>query len=246
MAAKFSNRFAAAGIIALWLSHDVAQAQQTVVVTNFSAPEFYPPPHQSQLKSLLQGAEGRTQPAGRVLIEKAKLQTYKQDGSRELVITAPQCLYDSAERTASSAGAIRGESADGRFVTEGEGFLWGQTNSSLFISNKVHTLVQGELMARPLGSPAESQGTQPIDIFADRFSYQSENGLGIYRDHVRVTGTNMNLTSGVMTVLVPMKERELKTIDAEQDVTIDYRGVTAHGDKAIYSAATSERAEARS
>jgi lipopolysaccharide transport protein LptA len=238
MAAKFSNRFAAAGIIALWLSHDVAQAQQTVVVTNFSAPEFYPPPHQSQLKSLLQGAEGRTQPAGRVLIEKAKLQTYKQDGSRELVITAPQCLYDSAERTASSAGAIRGESADGRFVTEGEGFLWGQTNSSLFISNKVHTLVQGELMARPLGSPAESQGTQPIDIFADRFSYQSENGLGIYRDHVRVTGTNMNLTSGVMTVLVPMKERELKTIDAEQDVTIDYRGVTAHGDKAIYSAAT--------
>jgi lipopolysaccharide export system protein LptA len=242
MVAKSLNCFAMAGAIALLPICLVAQPQQTLIVTNFSAPQFYPPPNQAQLKSLLQGSEGRTLPAGKMLVEKAKLQTFKENGEHELLILAPQCVYDSGQRTASSAGPIRGESADGRFLTEGEGFLWrqtGQTNSSLFISNKVHTFVQGELMATPppIGQTPAQKG-EPIDIFADRFSYESETGQGIYRDHVRVTGTNLNLTSGVMTVLVPMKERELKTIDAEQDVTISYKGVSAHGDKAVYSAVT--------
>src|SRR5258706_5178584 len=245
MAAKALNRFAIAGAIALLPIVTLAQPQETLIVTNFNAPEFYPPAHQAQMKSLLQGSEGRTLPAGKMLVEKAKLQTFKENGEHELLILAPQCLYDSGQRTASSAGPIRAESADGRFLIEGLGFLWRQTdsirqtNSSLFISNKVHTCVQGELMATPppLGQTPAQKG-EPIDIFADRFSYESETGQGIYRDHVRVTGTNVNLTSGVMTVLVPMKERELKTIDAEQDVTISYQGVSAHGDKAIYSAAT--------
>lgn len=215
------------------------QPQQTLIVTNFSAPEFYPPPHQTQLKSLLQGSSGRTQPGGKVLVDKAKLQTFKENGDHELVVLAPECVYDSAQRNASSAGPIRGESADGRFLIEGEGFLWRQTNSSLFISNKVHTFVQGELIDSPAPSAqATTPRAEPIDIFADRFSYESETGKGIYRDHVRVIGTNVNLTSGLMTVLVPMKERELKTIDAREDVTISYQGVSAHGDNAVYSAAT--------
>src|SRR3989442_777248 len=113
--------------------------QPPVKVKNFNASESYDPPHQAQMKFLLQGAEAEPLTAGRYLVKELKLQTFLQDGKRELLVEAPQCVYDAQAHSASSPGRLRVQSGDGKLSIEGEGFLWRQTNSSLFISNQVHT-----------------------------------------------------------------------------------------------------------
>src|SRR5207244_10905831 len=97
--------------------------------------------------------------------------------------------------SASSSGRLRVQAADGKFSIEGEGFLWQQTNSSLFISNRVHTTIDPDLL-RPQRSntsaKAFSSEAQGIEIYADQFEYSTEGGLAVYRGHVRVVGTSMN------------------------------------------------------
>ena len=60
---------------------------------------------------------------------------------RELVARAPQCTYAPLDQVASSAGHLNLDSGDGRYHLEGDGFqfVFESTNSSLIISNNVHT-----------------------------------------------------------------------------------------------------------
>ena len=90
----------------------------------FRLAEPYGPPHQNQMKFLLAGAEARAQGSSAFLITQMKLQTFRTNGEPEIVIEAPECVYDSAKRLASSPGRLRVETGDGRFFVEGEGFLW--------------------------------------------------------------------------------------------------------------------------
>jgi hypothetical protein len=119
-----------------------AQPSMSGRVKDFSWPEFYDPPHQNQMKSLLTGAEAQPQADGKFLIKELKLETYREDGEREIIVAAPECVYDSAQRVANSAGRLQVQTGDGRFTIEGEGFLWQQTNASLVISNRVHTTIR--------------------------------------------------------------------------------------------------------
>src|SRR5439155_121212 len=202
----------------------------------------------------------------------------------ELQVEAPQCVYDSQAHSASSPGRLRVQSGDGKLSIEGEGFLWRQTNSSLFISNQVHTFVQPALLqqassetnaqrqqphqissASPPTAPlsrfrpqreggvgGEAQIINNLDIFSDQFSYTADSGLGIYRGHVRASGlrraegppamqagTNqLSLTAGLLTIVVPMAERELRNMVAEENVVMDYEGVQATGQRMRYDAET--------
>lgn len=113
-------------------------------VKDFSVPEYYDPPHQDQVRSLLTGAEAQPQGRGKFLITELKLETFRQNGEREITVTAPECVYDSGPGSASSAGRLLVQTGDNRFSIEGEGFLWRQTNSSLIISNRVHTVIRPE------------------------------------------------------------------------------------------------------
>jgi len=121
-------------------------AQQSIFgrVKDFSVPEYYDPPRQNQVKSLLTGAEAQPQADGTFLIKEVKLETYRETGERTVIVVAPECVYDSARRTASSASRIQVQTGDGQFSIEGEGFLWRQSVSSLIISNRVHTTVRLE------------------------------------------------------------------------------------------------------
>ena len=124
----------------------VLSAQQPTLgrVKEFSVPEYYDPPHQNQVRSLLTGAEAQPQTRGKFLIKELKLETFRENGEREIIVTAPECVYNSGAGLASSAGRLRVQTGDGRFSIEGEGFLWRQTNSSLIISNRVHTVIRPE------------------------------------------------------------------------------------------------------
>jgi lipopolysaccharide export system protein LptA len=218
-------------------------ANQPVIrgkIANFRVvPEYYPAPRQTQMKSLLQGAEAEPQPDRRVLVKGVKLQTFLENGGTELVVDAPQCVYDTAARVASSGGPLRAQAAEGKFTIEGEGFRWEQTNSTLMISNRVRTFADAAIL-NPSASATAGEASPglsgPIEIFSDSFEYAKESGLGIYRGNVRVAGTNLTVTAGVLTVELPMGERRLRGFTAEREVALSYSGVRATGERVAYAA----------
>ena len=88
------------------------------------------------------GDEALPQGEGRILIKKLTLKTFREDGVGEFIMRAEDCLYDSSEQQATSAGPLEIMTADGQFSTQGEGFLWQEAESILTISNQVHTVIR--------------------------------------------------------------------------------------------------------
>ena len=139
--ANLARMMAAAGVGLLLTAAPGLRAQQNIVnrASNFTTIEYYGGTNQLQMKSRLSGAEALPQPGGLLIIKQLKLETFYPNGGPEIVVTAPECLYDPMGGTASSAGPLQVQTGDGKFRIEGEGFLWRQTNSFLTISNHVHS-----------------------------------------------------------------------------------------------------------
>ena len=120
-----------------------------------------------------------------------------------MVVRSANAFTTPGSRSASSPGPLRAQTGDGRFSIEGEGFLWLQTNSSLFISNRVHTVVQPEFIepgsSAPRPRPPAAAGT-PFEIYSDQFAYSEDSAQGVYQGHVRVSGTNLALTAAQLTL----------------------------------------------
>jgi lipopolysaccharide export system protein LptA len=183
----------------------------------------------------VEGAEAQPQAGGRVLITTGRLQTFREPGIRELFAEAPSCTYATGPQILSSPGPIRAEAGEGKFRFEGQGFMWQHTNSWLVISNNVRTWVRADaLNPAKAGQPfTEADG---IVITSRRFEYDVNTGAGVYLDDVRVDGTNLNLTAGVLRLLVTSSDdRKLREVGAEQDAVVDYAGVHVSGQRAVYS-----------
>jgi lipopolysaccharide transport protein LptA len=230
------------GIVITFIAVLGSSGQVGMEVKGFKVTEYYPPPHEKQLKSLLEGDRAQPQADGRTLILGSKLQTYTETGERELLVETPECLHDPKTHSVTSAGPIHAQTADGKFSIEGEGFLCQQTNSTLFISNHVHTVAQGDVLATtgPKKSKASSGSEKgPIEIFSQNFDYSTNAGLATYQGNVRVKGTNLSLTAETLMLKLPMKERQLQRITAEKNVVIDYvegtNDLHATGEHAVYS-----------
>jgi hypothetical protein len=115
-------------------------------VKGFQAPlEYYDSPHELQMKSFLEGTEAEPGPDGVIFIQNATLQTFREDGTRDMTVKAPQCVFDSRQHTVSSAGPLRVQTSDDKLLVQGVGFFWQQTNSDLIISNQQVTTVSGQL-----------------------------------------------------------------------------------------------------
>jgi hypothetical protein len=119
-------------------------AQQTGVqhANNFTTTEYYEPPHQQQIKSIMSGAEALPQPGGLLIIKQLKLETFNLDGKLELTVIAPECIYDTLNGVANSAGHLQVRTGDGKILTAGDGFLWRQSDQKLTISNNVCTVIE--------------------------------------------------------------------------------------------------------
>lgn len=124
-----------------------AQSSAEGSFKRFQAPlEYFPPPHELQIKSFLEGAEAEPGPDGLIYIRDAKLQTFQENGTNEMTVIAPNCIFDTKQQTVNSAGPLQVQTADDKLLLRGtEGFIWRQTNSDLFISNRVDTIVSGTL-----------------------------------------------------------------------------------------------------
>jgi hypothetical protein len=147
----YNKRRARSGIIAIWILSAlielglfaVARAQSNVVghASDFTSVEYYPAPNQQQMKSRLSGAEAQPLPGGLLAIKQLKLETFGPDGKSEIVVNAPECVYDQLSGTASSAGRLQVQ-YQGKIRVAGEGFLWRQSDSFLTISNRISTVLQ--------------------------------------------------------------------------------------------------------
>ncbi len=240
----------------------LGQMPSKIVVRNFSvAPAHYDAPNQAQMKSLLQGAEARPLSNGVYSVKDVKLQTFRVDGSREMLVLTPDCIFEEKNRTVYSPASLHVEAVDGKFTLGGEGFLFQQTNStiagisnssSLIISNKVYSHVHPDLLREGAGKqPAATQKATPgvtpgsgLDVAADRFTYASMLGLAEYTGHVKVAGTNLGLTAGRLSFKIPEiipgseRPRELEGVVADGGIVADYGDAHATGERAEYSPAT--------
>jgi lipopolysaccharide export system protein LptA len=226
----------------------VGRSQPVVGGQGYKFTEYYDPPHETQLKMLLEGARAQRLPDGRIQVSDAKYRTYSPTGQGEMTVEAPECFYNSGQRSISSSGPLHVQTADGKFSIEGEGFLWQQTNSTLLVSNQVHTIIHPELVGPQTTAattnvaaeqPAPKAKQAPgIDIFSDQFEFAKDSGLGVYLGNVRVAGTNLTSTAGKMTLVLSAAERRLQTLKAEENVIIDYEKIHATAGQAFYSADT--------
>ena len=120
----------------------LAQPAMFGKITGFKVPEFFDPPNQRQVRAMLTGAEAIPDADGRIKIRELQVETFRETGERELVVTAPDCIYDPKARTASSSGPIQARTEDRRLQIEGRGFLLVMTNKTLTISNNIHTVIR--------------------------------------------------------------------------------------------------------
>ena len=124
----------------IWCGSQVlAQPPAPGTAEGFEATEYFQPEN-TRLKYRIAGAEAQLQSGGRYLIKQLKIETFRVTGGREVVVEAPECLYDSAKGQASSPGHLQVQSGDGRLSVAGEGFLWQQSQGNLTISNQVRSI----------------------------------------------------------------------------------------------------------
>jgi lipopolysaccharide export system protein LptA len=215
-----------------------AQNQPVAGGEGFKFSEYYEAPHETQMKWLMECGQAQRQPDGRVQATQVKYRTYRATGEGDLLVEAPECVYDPDQRAISSPGTLHAQRADGSFTIDGEGFLWQQTNTTLLVSNRVHTTIHPELLqpAATASATNTAAATGPgIDIFSDQFEFGQTTGRGAYRGHVRVTGTNLLATAGRLVIVLPQDQHRLQSLTAEEQVVVDYDQVHAAGDWAYYS-----------
>jgi hypothetical protein len=110
--------------------------------TDFTSDQYFEAPNQQRVKMRLSGESATPLPGGLLDITNLTLQTFNLSGATEAIIIAPECIYALSDGLASSAGPLRMETADGKIVITGDGFLWRQLENSLTISNHVHTVIK--------------------------------------------------------------------------------------------------------
>lgn len=123
-----------------------AQSAGNDTIKKFKAPlEYFDPPYELQVKSYLEGAEAEPQGDGLILLRDAKLQTFQTNGTPEMTVTTPKCIFNMKDQTVNSAGPFQMWTSDNALLQEGVGFFWEKTNSEFIISNSVQTTVRGRM-----------------------------------------------------------------------------------------------------
>jgi hypothetical protein len=134
-------RFTVAAICFIALA-DRAQQIPPGHATDFTSNTYYEPPHEQQVKMRLSGAEASPLPGGLLDVKQLRIEVFEPDGKLQAIVRAPQCTYAPMDGLASSAGHLVMETSDGKMRTEGDGFLWRQSDNSLTISNNVYTAIK--------------------------------------------------------------------------------------------------------
>lgn len=109
--------------------------------SDFNSVEYYGAPHQQDIERLFSGAEAQPLPGGLLLVKKVKIEKFDLTGKLQLIVEAPECVYDPVNIVANSPGEVHVRTGDGEMKIDGEGFLWRQKESTFTISNRVETVI---------------------------------------------------------------------------------------------------------
>jgi lipopolysaccharide export system protein LptA len=205
------------------------------------------PPNQLRDKYVLTAESGQGLPPGpnndvRALLKDFKIEEFSlTDTNSVLTARSPECIYDHNLAQVSSLSSLNVVAQQGRMVTDGVGFLLDQKISTLFISNKVHSVIQDQSSD---GRPS----TNFTDITSDegRFLTSNENASGsaFYLGHVRAEDKGMQLFCGHLTADAPKQAagvtNRLNKIVADTNVVIEFvtekgEHVHATGDHSVYT-----------
>jgi lipopolysaccharide export system protein LptA len=235
---------------------------QSAEARNFSMAFYHEPPHQLRMRLSLKGERAQPGEKGRTVVTGSPVlvQTFTVTGEPEYVLETPQCSYDEAGHSISSAGPLRLYTADDKFSLDGVGFLWelgetkrtpsgsasqalGADNLLLHISNEVHTVMRfgvapGASTNANMGPLAGSGSSERMDVYSERFDFDQHAGLGIYRGNVRVAGTNLSSSSGVLIASMPVNTHRLESLKAQEHVVLDYTNqipLRVTGEQAVYT-----------
>lgn len=171
-----------------------------------------------------------------------RIENYQQDAKTNLIIRAPECVFDAANSIAYSTNRLELESPSGLFI-EGFGFTSYLTNFNLVISNAVRTRVQQRLLqeapdvtgARPQTNQASGTNIA-MTVTADRFELNYPLNIITYVGHVHVEHAQLTLESARLTVH-RNTNGTIEQVIAEQEVRIlnNADHSQAVGDLAIYT-----------
>jgi len=111
--------------------------------------DYYPPPS-VQVRSFLEASESEMGSNGTTIFRDAKLQTFRENGSNEMTVSAPSCLYDYLKGVVNSSGPLKVQIWDENNkrplqLQGSNGFCWQQTNLVLIVSNQQTTTISGPL-----------------------------------------------------------------------------------------------------
>jgi lipopolysaccharide export system protein LptA len=209
------------------------QSPPVVAMSGGSISGYYPAPNHTRMQFQITGAQAKPEAGNRVRITQMQLQTFRVTGEREMVVTAPDCVYDSSKRTASSPGHLHLQTGDGRFSVEGEGFLWRGDESTLTISNQVRSVIHRATNAPP------DEARLPLVITSKEFEFDLPKYRGVYREQVHGDDPEMEFSCGVLTATGSTNSQTFEVLMAEQEVSLVSKkdGLRATGDRAVYTRA---------
>lgn len=218
--------------VVAWVgSRSHAQLPAVGAAEGFDANEYFPAPDSTLLHWRITGVKAEPLDRARALLSGMKLQMFLKNGETELAVDAAECLYDSAKRIASSPGKLKVLVNEGRFVIEGEGFLWQQTqetNWTLTISNQVHATVQ---------RPTTNAATSLMTITSRQFAFDTFQREGVFRENVHAEDSEIELACAVLSATTSTNSGAPDTLKAERNVSVDSKTdeLSARADLAFYS-----------
>jgi lipopolysaccharide export system protein LptA len=207
------------------------------------------------LKALFTGQDAKPLPGGKILVTQFGLKTFR-DGDKdkvEMIVEAPECVFDRNSYTASSAGTLRVSTPATNFVIVGEGFLCQQTNSLLLISNNVQTILRkgsGRLPTpgppagpepEPAGESRRPEKSDTVTIDSDHFLFLYASNHVTYSGSVQVQDPEMSLASELLEIQFTTNNT-VETILAETNVLIGLKQheSRARGQRAVYTISAEE------
>ena len=187
------------------------------------------------MKTLLTGEGAKPLASGALEISKVKIQIFDDQNppKTRMAIEAPECVFDSRQKIASSAGPITMRATDGSFSIEGIGFNWDQAGGKLSISNSVRTIISRKAL-----QSGKKDGV-PIHVNSNQFDYDKEANLGFYRGNVAASeGERFKMGCDQLRVELPEGEDSFQSISAEGNVQIELQTAKTltklSGDQAHY------------
>ena len=178
-------------------------------------------------------------------------------GRTNLIASSPECFYNHAQKTVSSAASLSVNADNGLLHLEGVGFFGNFTNMTLHLSNKVETRIREDIAAQVRTNKSRAgmlagnlakeitnaiaaatnalPNTNYVTIISDRMFFAHSSNTVTYLDNVRVNATQFELACEELHGK-RSTNGTLESIVAEQNVVLFNKsdGSSATGDHAIY------------